>query len=91
MPGEPAPYWIRERARGECGVGGYVAPGFTVMHGATPAARMKHDSVRPSPAFGTLSPLRRERGVASLCLCLKENDALVSFSPHAGRRCPEGG
>ena len=29
---------------------------------ATAAARMQHDSVRPSPAFGTLSPLAQGEG-----------------------------
>ena len=61
VPEEPAPYWIRGRMRGRRGDDACVER-FGIKN-AVPIRRIGcPDSVRPSPAFGTLSPLRRERG-----------------------------
>ena len=60
VPEGPAPYWIRGRMRGRRGDDACVER-FGIKN-AVPIRRIGcPDSVRPSPAFGTLSPLRRER------------------------------
>ncbi len=63
VPEEPAPYVIRGRMRGAHD-GGAHGRSFDTHHVVSIRRVRCPGSVRPSPAFGTLSLRRRERGAA---------------------------
>ena len=62
VPEEPAPYWIRGRMRGRRGDDSCMK--FFGIKSAVAIRRIEcPGSVRPSPAFGTLSPLAQGEGI----------------------------